>query len=97
MFQVSAFSVYLFYFCPLDTIRYTPMTKSIIPIIISFLLQYLLGIYPIIYDVFIVKKRTLTVFQVSALVLGFILYFTIHLQTATVNKITDAAIIAIKI
>ena len=74
------------------------MTKSIIPIIISFLLQYLLGIYPIIHDVFIVKKEHSLFFkQVSALVLGFILYFTIHLQTATVNKITDAAIIAIKI
>ena len=66
------------------------MTKSIIPIIISFLLQYLLGIYPIIHDVFIVEKKTLTVFQVSALVC-FNPYLMNHLLIATVTNITDAA------
>ena len=99
VFQVSAFqSINLTSYFPLepDTIKYTPTTKSIIPIIISFppiFIRYLSHNTRCFYR----QKRTLTVFQVSALVLGFILYFTIHLQTATVNKITDAAIIAIKI
>ena len=61
VFKVSAFwSINLTSYFPLevDTIKYTPTTKSIIPTIISFLLQYLLGIYPIIYYVFIVKNNT---------------------------------------
>ena len=67
------------------------MTKSIIPIIISFLLQYLLGIYPIIHDVFIVKKEhSLFLKQVSALVC-FNPYLMNHLLIATVTNITDAA------
>ncbi len=73
-------SVYLFYFCLSDTIRYTPITRSSIPIIISFLLKHLLGIYPIIYYVFLVKKRTLTVFQVSAFDLLLYLFLVVYRQ-----------------
>ena len=60
-------------------------------------LKILLGFYSIIYPVFIVKKRTPTVFQVSVLVFCFNPYLMNHLQTAMVNNITDAANIANKI
>lgn len=101
VFKVSAFwSINLTYYFPLefDTIKYTPTTKSIIPIIISFPPIFIRYLSHNILCFYRQKKKNTHCFSSECLSFWvFILYFTIHLQTATVNKITDAAIIAIKI